>query len=184
MPIDFNKCVYLNAEKDNADSMLKKCINGSDELAWPCVSKEDIDKDIYGIVTERASGDIYPANTLDTHEKVVGDTGDAGLYGNSNVEGFTNMGERYVRPGECPDGYYWCNASKRCKQVCMNCKYNQRTYGKSKEFNEADPCFPNQGVYNGITNMGILSVHAGQEVNIAMISLMLKEVCLLIMYSL
>ena len=30
--------------------------------------------------------------------------------------------------------------SGKIKQVCMNCKYNQRTYGKSKEFNEADYC--------------------------------------------
>ena len=35
---------------------------------------------------------------------------------NHVVEGFTNMGESYVRPGDCPDGYYWCKKSKQCKQ--------------------------------------------------------------------
>ena len=45
----------------------------------------------------------------------------------------------------------------------MNCKYNQRTYGKSKEFNEADPCFPNKGVYNGITNRGFIKCTCGQN---------------------
>ena len=45
----------------------------------------------------------------------------------------------------------------------MNCKYNERTYGKSKEFNEADPCFPNRGVYDGITNQGLTKCTCGNN---------------------
>ena len=85
------------------------------------------------------------------------------LFENSNVEGFTNMGEHYVRPGDCPDGYFWCTKSNKCKQVCMNCKYNERTHGRSKEFNEFDPCFPNRGVYNGITNKGLTKCTCGKN---------------------
>ena len=165
MSIDFNDCLYLNAEKDNADSMLKSCINGSDDLAWPCVGNEIMDKDIFDLVTERPQGDNVQGQLnhslhVDSHsqKKDV-------LFENphGSKEGFTNMGEKYIIPGDCPDGYFWCPTSNRCKQVCMNCKYNQRTYGKSKEFNEADPCFPNKGVYNGITNHGKTKCTCGQN---------------------
>jgi len=157
MPIDFNKCLYLNAERDNADSMLKECINGPNELDWPCIGKVDIDKDILNIVTERPSGDNKGGNlphSLNSLSHDLPDKGDQALYGNPNIEGFTNMGESYVIPGDCPDGHFWCTKSNKCKPVCINCKYNERTYGKSKEFNEADACFPNKGVYNGINNQG------------------------------
>ena len=165
MSIDFNKCVYLNAEKDNAGSMLKSCINGSDELAWPCISREDFDKDILNIVTERPQGDniqgtLNHSFNVDSHsqKKDV-------LFENPSdfKEGFTNMGEKYIKPGDFPDGYYRCPKTGTVKQVCMNCKYNQRTYGKSKEFNEADPCFPNRGVYAGIDNQGNTQCSCGQN---------------------
>jgi len=150
----FNQCLYLNAEKDNASSMLRKCINGSTDLAWPCTGQELIDKDVYSNVTERPNGDNVGGNLSHSLHVTANEPKKDNFVEHSSIEGFTNMGESYVRPGDCPDGYYWCKKSKQCKQVCMNCKYNERTYGKSKEFNEADPCFPNQGVYNGITNSG------------------------------
>ena len=34
------------------------------------------------------------------------------LFENSGLEGFTNMGESYVRPGDCPDGYFWCRLER------------------------------------------------------------------------
>ena len=125
--------------------------------------REEIDKDVFSIVTERPSGDNVSGNLQHSLNVDSINQKKDNLFENSNVEGFTNMGERYVRPGDCPDGYFWCNKSKKCKQVCMNCKYNQRTYGKSKEFNEADPCFPNQGVYDGITNKGITQCTCGKN---------------------
>jgi hypothetical protein len=161
MSIDFNECLYLNGEKDNAASMLNKCINGSSELAWPCSGNELLDTSIYSTVTERPQGDNI-TGTLD-HSLMVGSTNNALPDDHSGVEGFTNMGESYVKPGDCPDGYFWCAKSKRCKQVCMNCKYNPRTHNTSKEFNEADPCFPNRGVYNGIDNKGETQCTCGQN---------------------
>ena len=156
MTTNFNECLYLNAEKDNAGSMLKKCINGSDELAWPCTSRKQIDTSILSTVTERPNADNIQGNLYHSlnpqPEPVVKNIGTKA--NGSTIEGFTNMGEHYIRPGDCPDGYYWCPQSNKCKQVCMNCKFNERTYGKSKEFNEADPCFPDQGVYAGIDNQG------------------------------
>jgi hypothetical protein len=162
MSINFD-CLYLNAEKDNSNSMLKSCINGSDDLVWPCSGNELIDNDIFSIVTERPQGDNIQGTLNHSLQVDSSNQKKDVLFENSNVEGFTNMGEKYVRSGDCPDGYFWCNKSNKCKQVCMNCKYNQRTYGKSKEFNEADPCFPNRGVYGGITNQGKTKCTCGEN---------------------
>lgn len=175
MSINYNKCAYMNAEKQNAEVMMKPCINGSDPLVWPCVERETLDKDIFSFVIERPQGDniqetlSHSLNNVsgsqkkdnlqevDNSERVANEQ----MFQNPNIEGFTNMGESYVRPGDCPDGYFRCPKSGRCVQVCMNCKYNQRTYGRSKEFNEGDPCFPNNGVYNGITNDGYTKCTCG-----------------------
>ena len=164
MSIDFNECLYLNGERDNAASMLDDCINGSDDLAWPCAGQESIDKGLLSRNLERPSGDnvgggLSHSKGHPINNKPIKDN----LVENPNVEGFTNMGENYVKPGDCPDGYFWCNKSKRCKQACMNCKYNQRTFGKSKEFNEFDGCFPNKGVYAGITNQGLTKCTCGKN---------------------
>ena len=139
MTTDFNQCFYLDGENDNASSMLKKCINGGVELDWPCSSKTN--QQIQSRSLERPNGD----NVL------------------MGVEGFTNMGEKYVRLSDCPDGYKWSSSDKRCIQVCMNCKYNERAYGKSKEYNEYDQCFPNNGVYTGIDNQGFTQCTCGKN---------------------
>ena len=164
MSIDFNECLYLNGEKDNAESMLDECINGSDDLDWPCTGQESIDQSILSRNLERPSGDnssveLKHSLTIPTKINKKEDSSSS----SSGKEGFTNMGEHYVRPGDCPDGYFWCTKSNKCKQVCMNCKYNERTHGKSKEFNEFDPCFPNRGVYNGITNKGLTKCTCGKN---------------------
>jgi hypothetical protein len=173
MSIDYNQCQYLNAEKDNASSMLKKCINGNDDLAWPCISRELFDSNILNYNTERPNGDNVGVKLPHTLHNKVDDIDDYDtnndketnkkMYDDSHVEGFTNMGESYVKPGDLPDGYFRCPKSGKVKQVCMNCKYNQRTYGKSKEFNEGDYCFPNRGVYNGITNQGLTKCTCGSR---------------------
>ena len=170
MTSNYNECFYFDAEKDNASSMLKKCINGpGGEWAWPCSEKVEIDNSLFGTVMERPSGDNSVKPLPHSNEPTKHGPSDHGSTYESmnkppnNVEGFTNMGEHYVRPGDCPDGYKWCNITKKCKQVCMNCKYNQRTYGKSKEFNEGDYCFPNRGVYNGITNQGLTKCTCGSR---------------------
>ena len=151
---DFNKCLYLNGEKDNASSMLKKCIHGSDDLAWPCISREMFDRTILNYNTTRASRDNIQDNVVNE---------DKLLFEDPHVEGFTNMGEKYIPDGRLQDGYFKCPKTGKVTQVCMNCKYNQSTYGKSKEFNEGDPCFPNNGVYNGITNDGYTDCTCGSR---------------------
>ena len=165
MTSNYNECFYFDAEKDNASSMLKKCINGpGGEWAWPCSEKVEIDNALFGTVMERPSGDNSVKPLPHSNEPTKhGSTYESMNKPPSNVEGFTNMGEHYVRPGDCPDGYKWCKITKKCKQVCMNCKYNQRTYGKSKEFNEGDYCFPNNGVYDGITNQGLTKCTCGSR---------------------
>jgi len=161
MPIEFNKCLYLNGEKDNADLMLRKCIHGSDDLAWPCTSREDFDNNILKYATTRADVTQDSTNEIESQQK---DNIENKIYEDNHVvEGFTNMGASYVRPGDLPDGHFRCPKSGKVKQVCMNCKYNQRTYGKSKEFNEGDYCFPNRGVYNGITNDGFTKCTCGSR---------------------
>ena len=71
MSIDYNQCQYLNAEKDNASSMLKKCINGNDDLAWPCISRELFDSNILNYNTERPNGDNVGVKLPHTlHNKV------------------------------------------------------------------------------------------------------------------
>ena len=57
MSIDYNKCAYMNPEKQNANVMMRPCINGSDPLVWPCIERETLDKDIFSLVTERPQGD-------------------------------------------------------------------------------------------------------------------------------
>tara|TARA_Y100000768_G_scaffold203919_2_gene153492 strand:- start:339 stop:944 length:606 start_codon:yes stop_codon:yes gene_type:complete len=165
MPIEFNKCLYLNAEKDNADLMLRKCIHGSDDLAWPCTSRVDFDNNILKYATTRADVTQDSTNEIESQQKdnKIENKIENKIYEDNHVEGFTNMGASYVRPGDLPDGYFRCPKSGKVKQVCMNCKYNQRTYGKSKEFNEGDYCFPNRGVYNGITNDGLTKCTCGSR---------------------
>ena len=131
MSIDYNKCAYINPEKQNATVMMKPCINGVDSLVWPCIEKEMIDKDIFSFATERPQADNIQQNLPHSlNNKISGQKKDNLQVINSSdtVEGFTNMGESYVRPGDCPDGYNRCPLSGKCIQVCMNCKYNQRTY--------------------------------------------------------
>ena len=154
MTTNFNECLYLNAEKDNAGSMLKKCINGSDELAWPCTSQKHIDTSILSRVTERPNADNIQGNLYHSLNPQPVVKNDRTKENGTTIEGFTNMGKHYIRPGDCPDGYYLCPKTNRCKQICMNCKYNERTYGKTKQFNEASPCFPDKGVYDGIDSEG------------------------------
>jgi hypothetical protein len=167
--IDYNECAYINPEKQNAEVMMKSCINGSMPLVWPCVERELMDKDIFSLVTERPQGDnisheLNHSLKMDKKEQFsVTKNVDKDMFDNSNVEGFTNLGKQYVRPGDLRDGYFRCPKTGEIKQVCQNCKYNQRTYGKSKVFNEADPCFPNNGEYNGITNHGFTKCTCGER---------------------
>lgn len=158
MNIDYN-CSYINPEKVSSREMLKPCNNSGEQFYWQCEQKLILDSGILARNLERPDGTniqgVLP-HSLD-NAKVV-----QKLVNNDLKEGFTNLGESYVEPGVCPDGYYFCPSKQKCVQVCQNCKFNEKKYYKSKEFNEGDPCFPN-GVYNGIDNQGITQCTCGNR---------------------
>ena len=160
MNIDYN-CSYINPEKVSSREMLKPCNNNGEQFYWQCEQKLILDSGILARNLERPDGTniqgVLPhsqmLDNVKTTQKVVD---------NDLKEGFTNLGESYVEPGVCPDGYFFCPLKQKCVQVCQNCKFNEKKYYKSKEFNEGDPCFPN-GVYNGIDNQGITQCTCGSR---------------------
>jgi len=88
---------------------------------------------------------------------------------NYGLEGFQNknifitdngLGESNISKGKCPEGYSKDLVSGNCIQKCIGCVYRDNM--KSREFNEADPCFPN-GVYNGVTNEGFIKCTCGRD---------------------
>jgi hypothetical protein len=163
-------CLYVNSETSNAKDMLQPCsVDG--RSGWPCSGKEYIDGSILSRNLERPSGDnsrvkLVHSLTAEPIDKYIdhGKQKTAGTEANQTVEGFTNLGERYVPESQCPDGYYWCSRSRKCKQVCQNCKFNETTYGTSKEFNEYDYCQQtHQGVYNGLDKRGNATCTCGKN---------------------
>ena len=161
MNIDYNSCSYINPETEPVRSMMKPCNDGNTNFQWECEQKRILDNGILARNLERPDGaniqGVLPHSQMLDNVKVV-----QKVVNNELKEGFTNLGESYVEPGVCPDGYYFCPSKQKCVQVCQNCKFNEKKYYKSKEFNEGDPCFPN-GVYNGIDNQGITQCTCGSK---------------------
>lgn len=150
MNTNYTQCMYVNAEVVNAKGMLQPCSQKEPNMTWACVSNTMIDKEHVSWAMERPHGDNISGNlphTLSENVKSVETKPTSDV-----VEGFTNLGESYVTPGECPDGYYPIDG--KCIQLCQNCKFNAKKFSKSKEFNQYDPCFPHQGVYAGLSNDG------------------------------
>ena len=88
---------------------------------------------------------------------------------NFGYEGFQNSkpfitdngpGESSIENGECPEGYGRDLVSNKCMQKCIGCVYKDNM--KSREFNEADPCFPN-GVYDGLSSDGFIKCTCGKD---------------------
>ena len=159
MNIDYN-CSYINPETESVRSMLKPCNDGKNNFQWECEQKRILDNAILARNLERPDG----ANIQGIlHHSLIQDNVKVNNAVETDLkEGFTNLGESYGEPGVCPDGYYFCPLKQKCVQVCQNCKFNEKKYYKSKEFNEGDPCFPN-GVYNGINNYGITQCTCGSR---------------------
>ena len=160
MNIDYN-CSYINPETESVRSMMKPCNDGKTNFQWECEQRRILDNSILAWTLERPDGTniqgILPHSQMQDNAKVTKKVVNTDL-----KEGFTNLGESYVEPGVCPDGYFFCPLKQKCVQVCQNCKFNEKKYYKSKEFNEGDPCFPN-GVYNGIDNQGITQCTCGNR---------------------
>jgi hypothetical protein len=166
------KCDYLDSNSQPASDMLLNCIGdksrGKEGLCASSYTQlyDNIARNSENIAIKRGMGAGYgllpnsqeiKKKSITSPEKIMSPT----------VEGFTGsfitdngMGESYVKPGSCPQGYRWCSKSKKCIQVCTNCKYNDRM--KSQEFNEADKCFP-EGVYDGISKDGTLKCTCGKD---------------------
>lgn len=159
-------CNYFDANIQNTSDMNLNCVKNTLE------GTDKYCKSEYKLYDNVAQNSLYLQIKRDT---------DAG-YGiinsrpqiqetnlNSGIEGFT--GKIFITdngPGEsnvtdsCPEGFKWNESLNGCIQVCRNCHYNQKDEKKSKDYNKADPCFPN-GVYDGITNSGELKCTCGKD---------------------
>ncbi len=151
------QCDYLDYNKQPASDMLYKCVQDhSQGYDFNCQQSD-------------YSMDYKDSNKLLENQGIKRgiDIGLGDLRGDEiGIEGFTDKiflldngpGESNLQIDKCPEGYKKCSKTGKCIQVCINCKY--RDDMKSKEFNEADPCFP-EGVYNGITNEGYIKCTCG-----------------------
>ena len=168
-------CNYVDMSIRSADDMLYNCVQDpSKGYDFNCQNEPDlVDRKntsytdnlshVRGFATSgQFSG---PGGTGGFAGQTGGFKGSGGFAG--QTEGFTNMfitdngpGESTIRDGKCPEGYTRCPRTGRCIQVCTNCSY--RDGMKSKEFNEADPCFP-QGVYDGVTVDGDIKCTCGDD---------------------
>lgn len=170
------KCDYLDSNIQPSSDMLLKCIGDKSKgETGLCTSSytqfygDNIAKNSENIAIKRGMDAGYGLSNFS--KESVKESVKESITGKgkelSNVEGFTGSfitnngpGESYVKSGECPQGYSWCSKSKKCIQVCTNCKYKDKM--KSQEFNEADKCFP-EGVYNGINSDGTLKCTCGKD---------------------
>ena len=160
MNIDYN-CSYINPEKVSSREMLKPCNNSGEQFYWQCEQKLILDSGILARNLERPDGTniqgVLPHSQMLDATKVTQKVVNTDL-----KEGFTNLGESYVEPGVCPDGYYFCPSKQKCVQVCQNCKFNEKKYNQSQYFNEGEPFFLN-GVDNGIDNQGLTQCTCGKN---------------------
>jgi len=146
-------CNYLNAETQSAKDMLRTCIGKDSKEIAPC---HKFNHKLHMRILDRPQdGNFFKTNEdnknelVKPHKKVI--------------EGFANYedpGEYTLWADECPESYKKCEITGRCIKVCKNCKVNNS--GRSFEFNEFDPCFPN-GVYDGIDNYGNTQCTCGKN---------------------
>jgi hypothetical protein len=154
-----NKCVQDPAQglAYNCNSGVP-CFNGESEK--PSLMKSLAIKRGHGVGIE-ADGQSALASLEQGFSSLV-----SSAVSGSGTEGFTSnlfvtdngLGASSVRSGACPEGYR--RESGQCFQTCLGCKYNETN--KSREFNEADPCFPT-GVFDGYTNGGTLKCTCGKD---------------------
>jgi len=173
-------CFYLDSSKQNSSDMLRKCVQDNNSPYGfncgdnPMYQEKMTDiKDtarINDIAIQRGMIEFYIENSNENNTFINTDKRRNMNFFN-NTEGYQNynensfvvpetMGEKYVPEGKCPQGFGRCPKTGRCIQACTNCVYEDNM--KSREFNEADPCFPD-GVYNGITNEGYIKCTCGSE---------------------
>ena len=143
-------CKYLDAETQPASDMLRSCIGKETEKLAPC---HKFNHKLHMRVFDRPQEGNYFTQNNEIREELKDPH-------NVMVEGYANYdpGEFTIMAGECPESYQK-NTYGGCTKVCKNCKVPD---GKSSEFNEFDPCFPN-GVYNGLDESGNLKCTCGEK---------------------
>jgi hypothetical protein len=163
-------CDYVDASVKPATDMLYKCVQDpSQGYDFYCQTSADpIDRKNTSYTDNSAihRGFVTSIQNLGQDTPSSGTAlATPGLSG--GTEGFANYfvtdngpGESTVRNGKCPEGYTRCSKTGKCIQVCTNCSY--RDGMKSKDFNEADPCFP-QGVYDGVDQYGFTKCSCGED---------------------
>lgn len=176
------RCFYLDSELKPASDMLRQCVGDDtspyrfncEEDPMKQVSPEDVKETarMNDIAIQRGFAS-FNVDNLNKTEKNPFNTDikkAVEIYQPDLKEGYQNyknpfltdngLGESQIPKGQCPEGYSKCPITGKCIQVCVGCVYRDNM--KSREFNEADPCFPN-GVYNGITNEGYIKCTCGKD---------------------
>ena len=109
---------------DNNCNYLDGNAQNSSDMLLSCIKKSNIQNN-------------FQKNTINTN-------------GFETIEAFTNPGENFVPPGECPVGYK--RNGDKCQQVCTHCTYRENE-PSSRSMDEYDPCEPN-GTFYGYDKNG------------------------------
>ena len=185
-----SRCFYLDSGYQPASDMLRKCVGDkTSPYRFNCNDnpmRQELPEDVketarindiaiqrgfsYYNVENHNINHFSDKNTVKnkgfikkTIEKKVINNNFFGYEGFQNKDIFitdNGLGESSIPKGECPEGYTRCPDSGKCIQACIGCVYRDNM--KSREFNEADPCFPN-GVYDGVTNDGFVKCTCGKD---------------------
>lgn len=173
------ECFYLDGSNQNASDMLRKCVQDKNSLYDLNCHDNPYQQDKFGeikdtarmndISIQRGMIDYYIGdsnnNPRDVKKNYLNDSFSLGIEGFKNYNNNTyyvpeGPGEKNILNGECPQGYGRCPETGKCIQKCQGCVYKDNM--KSREFNEADPCFP-EGTYNGVTNEGFIKCTCGSN---------------------
>ena len=176
-------CFYLDSSLKPASDMLRKCVQDeSSPYMFDCGTDPMRQENTGDVKNTARMNDISIQRGI-TEFHVSGFDGDNVVMrpkvseNNTNqlidinlTEGFQNKSNVFVTDngpgkssipyGQCPEGYSRCQKTGKCIQKCIGCVYRDNM--KSREFNEADPCFP-EGTYNGITNEGYIKCTCGSQ---------------------
>lgn len=176
------RCFYLDSELKPASDMLRQCV-GDDTSPYRFNCEEDPMKQVSpeevketarmnDIAIQRgfASFNVDNLNKTGNNPFNTDIKKSVEINGSNLKEGYQNykktfltdngLGKSQIPRGQCPEGYSKSPITGECIQMCVGCVYRDNM--KSREFNEADPCFPN-GVYNGITNEGYIKCTCGKD---------------------
>jgi hypothetical protein len=163
MSYDFLTCEYLDASLQPASDMLNRCVQDPRQgYDFHCRDQGPTEKpnEMNSLAIQRGHEvGIESSDSPSLTQRIGTMMGHEG-FANRVFPTDTGLGESTVTPGTCPQGYTKCPTTGTCIQVCVGCDYHDHM--KSKEFNEADPCFPN-GVLAGYTNSGQVKCTCGDK---------------------